>query len=402
MKDLKGGNHVNYDEMSKEELVKLIKDMENQRAFTYEDRMKLEILDQSPFTIWASDRDCIIKFWDGQCENHYGYTKEQAIGKDFVDLIVAEDEKTAARSDQIKIIDDGEVFHNLANDHGRNGNVLHLITICRRIKDIKSGELWNAEMGLIIDSLEEEKERLNRVIAESRKVKSCVDQFLATVDQYKEQFADRRRAINSSIINYEREAISQGKRREFKEAVSSVQNTIEKIDEQLNELIEDFRKRINQCKSYEECESTRQAFMRKHSEILVDFEGVILDIEEIAHDLQCSSSIITGRDAVMRDASDKNGILINKAHDLLMKAESEISEYRGLGADPDAYRMQLLKQRRDEIQKIKDRIDSFADEIHAEVMRANTDDKIVALRQKMELGFAEFEKELNKIRSDMD
>ena len=393
---------MKYDDMSRDDLIALLKDMENQRAFTYEDRMKLEILDQSPFTIWASDRDCIIKFWDGQCENHYGYTKDQAIGKDFVDLIVAEDEKNAARNDQIKIIDEGEVFHNLANDHGKNGNVLHLITICRRIKDLKSGEYWNAEMGLIIDSLEEEKERLNRVIAESRKVKSCVSQFLASVAQYKEQFTDRENSIRTSMINYEREAISQGKRQEFKNAVSIVKDTIKTIAEQLNDLIEEYRDRINKCRSYEECEKTRQEFMKKHSEILADFDGVILDIEDIAHNLQCSSSIISGRDSVMRDASDKNGILINKAHDLLMKAESEISEYRGLGADPHAARMQLFRQRRDDIQGIKDKIDAFADEIHAEVMRANTDDAIITLRQKMELGFSEFEKELNIIKQEMD
>lgn len=60
---------MDYDKLTKEELISLLRELESQRAFTYEDRMKLEILDQSPFTIWASDRDCKITFWDGQCEH---------------------------------------------------------------------------------------------------------------------------------------------------------------------------------------------------------------------------------------------------------------------------------------------------------------------------------------------
>ena len=59
---------MDYEKLTKEELISLLNELEGQRAFTYEDRMKLEILDQSPFTIWASDRDCKITFWDGQCE----------------------------------------------------------------------------------------------------------------------------------------------------------------------------------------------------------------------------------------------------------------------------------------------------------------------------------------------
>lgn len=388
--------------MSREELILFIRELERQRAFSYEDQMKLEILDQSPFTIWASDRNCKITFWDGQCEHHYGYNKEQAVGRDFVDLFVDEDEKDAARDDQIKIIDHGEVFHNIANDHGRDGNVLHLITNCRRIKDIKSGEYWNAEMGLIIDYIEDEKERLNQVIAESRKVKSCISQFIASVNQDKEQFADRKNAINSSIRNYERIAISRGKRSEYKENVAVVQGSIKTIEEQLNCIIEEYFEKIQTCRTYDACEKTRQEFMKKYSEILDSFEDVVLDIEEIAHKLKCSSSIVSGRDAVMRDAGNKNRVLINKAHGIMMKAENEITDYKSLGVGSEALRLQLLKQRRDEIQQIKNQIDSFVDEIYAEVVKADTDDTITTLRQKMESGFRDFDVKLKEIMRVVD
>ena len=163
---------MNFENMTKEELIAKLKELENQRAFTYEDQMKLDILDKSPFTIWASDRDCKITLWEGQCEALYGYSREFAIGQDYISLFVAPDEQLAARRDQLSIIDNAEVFHNIANDRAKNGNTLQLVTNCFRIKNPRSKQYWNAEMGLIIDYLDQEKERLELIVAESRKVKS--------------------------------------------------------------------------------------------------------------------------------------------------------------------------------------------------------------------------------------
>ena len=58
--------------MSKEELLNHINEMKKKRAFTYEDQLKLSFIDSSPFTLWASDRNCKIKFWSGKCESLYG------------------------------------------------------------------------------------------------------------------------------------------------------------------------------------------------------------------------------------------------------------------------------------------------------------------------------------------
>ena len=388
--------------MSREELIKVLESLEQQRAFTYEDQMKLKILDQSPFTIWASDRDCKITFWDGQCEHHYGYTKEEAIGYDYVNLFVDEDEKDAAREDQIKIIDYGEVFHNIANDHGKDGNILHLITNCRRIRDIKTGDYWNAEMGLIIDYIEDEKERLNQVVSESRKVKACVSQFIASVNQDKEQFANRRKAINTSIRSYERIAISKGKRKEFKKSVAIVRDAIRKIDEQLNSTIEQYFDSIQLCRTYSSCEQTRLDFMKVYEEILDKFEDVVLDIEEIAQELNCSSSVVSSRDSVMRDTGVKNRLLINFAHDLLMKAESEIAEYKGLNVIQNAKRLQLLTERRDRIQEIKNQIDEFVDCIYEKLLDAETEDSIKSLRRDMESSLTIFENTLKQIKEEMN
>lgn len=111
---------------------------------------------------------------------------------------------------------------------------------------------------------------------------------------------------------------------------------------------------------------------------------------------------MSGRDAVMREASVKNGVLINYAHDLLMKAEGEITEYKGINARADSARMQLLVGRRDRIQDIKERIDAFVDNIYAQLLRAETDDSVQQLRITMESGFKSFESELKAIKEEMD
>ena len=74
---------IDYENLTREELIELLKDLETKRAFSFEDQMKLLILDESPFTIWASDRNCKITFWSGKCESLYGYTASQAMGQDY-------------------------------------------------------------------------------------------------------------------------------------------------------------------------------------------------------------------------------------------------------------------------------------------------------------------------------
>lgn len=170
----------------------------------------------------------------------------------------------------------------------------------------------------------------------------------------------------------------------------------------MNTTIEKYFDLIQLCRTYDSCEQTRLEFMNTYAEILDRFEDVVLDIEEIAQKLNCSSSVVSGRDAVMRDASVKNRLLINYAHDLLMKAEGEITEYKGISARADSERMQLLIGRRDRIQRIKDQIDDFVDIIYAELLSAETDNSVQALRVKMENSFKAFEAELKGIKEKMD
>ena len=130
---------MDFQNYTKEQLIAYIQKLEKNSDITYEDRMKLLILDGSPLTLSASDRDCRIKLWLCKSESLYGFSTEEAMGSDFVDLFVSKDERMQARLDQIKIIDNGEEFHNLAFDVAKSGNTLKLLTVCRRIEDPITG-----------------------------------------------------------------------------------------------------------------------------------------------------------------------------------------------------------------------------------------------------------------------
>lgn len=388
---------IDYESFTREELIELLKELERKRAFSFEDQMKLLILDESPFTIWASDRDCKITFWSGKCESLYGYTASQAIGQDYVDLFVAEDERVAARKDQLSIIDDGIVFHNMANDQGKNGNVLHLITNCRRIKNPENGEYWNAEMGLIIDYYEDERERLNQVIQESQKIKNCITQFLESVEQYKEQFNDRKLSVNSTLRKCERNAIKLNKRAECHSKVEGIRQTINTIEDSLLITIENYMNSIRSCNDSQDCERIRKKFMRKHEEIVSDFEDVVLDVEEVSQEYQITNDGMIEKDVILREAHNHNSSLTEKIHSLKIKADDNISEYRSLNPSANSDRMRTLQNQNNEVERIKNEIDEFFDDLRRRVLSASDLGELQTIREEMLRTTSEFTEELDRL-----
>lgn len=382
---------MEWDNMTREELVEYIQSLQKKRAFTYEDQMKLAILDESPFTIWTSDRDRKITFWSGKCEALYGYSAEEVIGRDYIPLFVAPDERAAAQKDHLKIIDENEVFHNIANDAGKNGNVLHLITNCRRIKDPVSGAYLNAEMGLIIDYYEDEKEHLNQIIAESRKIKSCINQFDESTAQYKEQFVDRKKSLKSAIREVEKNAIRLRKRTEFQEKIAGVNEQIETIEEELERVTEEYCSAIHLSISYEQCEKVRQEFMDQYNAILDNFENVVLDFEEISNDYDWDAIVVTGRDALMTEIATRNKDLIEYARTLLMDAEAEVVEYKSICGGDDSKGLQERIKRRDIISANKKAIDDVADKYRQKAMRAQSQDDLSLIREEMQEEFCKIE-----------
>lgn len=388
---------MNYKDMTKEDLIAYIEEMKEKRAFTYEDQMKLVILDNSPFTVWASDRNCIIKLWMGQCESLYGFSSEEAIGKDFVDLFVAEDEKVAARRDQIDIIDNEAVFHNIANDIGRNGNTLQLVTNCRRIKDPVSGEYWNAEMGLIIDYLEQEKDRLKSIVNESQRIKSCVTQFIEDTKQVKEQFSNRKKSINAAIRDCEQKATALRRRTEFKKKVSDIRTNLTKLLQKMDEVYDTYISKMQSCATFNDCEEVRQLFFKEYEVISESLEDMALDVFEISCDYDLEQNLVSDKDALMKDIASRFRSLSELSHTIIRKVEKEIADYKDqVSANPNSESgpfKEFMDMKRD-ISQLKDEAEKYEDELSMQILsassklelktiKANAETQLGLLRQQM-------------------
>ncbi len=393
---------MNYENMTKEELIAILKELENQRAFTYEDQMKLAILDKSPFTIWASDRNCKITLWEGQCEALYGYSREFAIGQDYVALFVAPDEQLAARRDQLSIIDDGAVFHNIANDHAKNGNTLQLVTNCFRIKDPRSGQYWNAEMGLIIDYLDQEKERLELILTESRKVKLSITLFIEGTQQRKQQFQVRKKTIMTEIATSERKAISMGKRKYFKEKIGPLIDSINNLQQDLYHLIDEFYEKLQSCADSNACDRVIIEFNEAYDNMLERFEGLVLDFEELNLEFRGDNSVVQIKDAILKEIYSRIVYLAPLASEILNKANDEIVEYRKIGnINPNSPRLATLTHHRDNIESLKTAIDRLTETMLSKVSEANDVHELRKIQHDMEIQYAKLEKELLEAKGQL-
>lgn len=388
---------MNYEDMTKEELVSYIKEIKEKRAFTYEDQMKLVILDNSPFTVWASDRDCIIKLWMGQCESLYGFSSEEAIGKDYVDLFVAEDEKVAARRDQIDIIENGAVFHNIANDIGKNGNTLQLVTNCRRIRDPISGEYWNAEMGLVIDFLEQEKDRLKSIVSESQKIKSSVNRFIEDTKQFKERFSNRKSSINTAIRGCEQRATALRRRTEFKKNISEIRANLINLSRKMDDVYNTYIFKMQSCASFDSCEEIRQSFFKEYETISELLEDMALDVFDISCDYDVEQNLVSDKDTMMRDIASRFRSLFETCYTIIREVETEIMDYKDLvTANPNSESGPFKKfiEIKRNIVQLKDEMEMCEDELSIEILEASNklklqtiktraETKLVLLRQQM-------------------
>ncbi len=374
---------MNYEDMTKEELIAYINEMQSKRAFTYEDQMKLEILDNSPFTVWASDRNCIIKLWMGQCESLYGFSREEALEKDYVDLFVANDEKVAARRDQIEIIDNGKTFHNIANDIGKNGNTLQLITNCRRIKDIKSGEYWNAEIGVIIDYLEEEKNQLKSRINESQRIKSCVTQFVEEINQAKERFSNRKTSILSAIRNCEHSATILRKRHECRTKMYDIHLGLDELSKSMSNICDSYILKMNSCKSFNSCREIHQSFFKEQDMISDALEDYALDVFDVSCDYSVEQNLVSDKDALIKEMSYKFRTLSELAHNILNAVEKEKNDYKELVTPKpncETGRFKLFLDIEQQVSELKEQAEKNEDEFSFKLLKAFNKHELEAAR----------------------
>lgn len=134
------------------------------QELTREDKLFLAIVEQSPFSMWASkckSGNYEIVLWNKGAEQIYGFSEDEAIGLDFTTLFVCDEEREQARIDTDKIVREGEVFRNfLAEDIAQDGSKKIVLTNCFRIWDDQEQEYLQVEIGLDVSELEKSEQKL--------------------------------------------------------------------------------------------------------------------------------------------------------------------------------------------------------------------------------------------------
>lgn len=293
-----------YHEMTKDELIAYLQDIEDKRAFSVEDQIVLRIIDELPFSLWASDENCIITFWTDKAASLYGYTKKQALGKDFVKLFVDPDEQPQARIDQKKITDEGEQFHNIAHDRGKNGNILNLMTFCSRIYDPKTNKPWNAEMGIIMDFYEDEIKKWKIFTGEARETRNLIEQYSEMADGFYTQIENRHVLLEDSIQNCLIQAAKVGKRNEVQDEVNRIKAELKEGKSTAKEILVHFREAIKESTSKEQCRTLLDKLKEDNETVSSITNDLIVDVVELSSNCESNQNLLVEKDNLLTKIND--------------------------------------------------------------------------------------------------
>jgi len=241
-----------------------------QKSISSEDELILKIMKLMPFSIWACDRNFIIKLWSGRCETFYGYNKEEAVGKNYLELFVAEDEKYISKTDCISIIDKDMKFYNCyAEDETKENTKLKLLTNCLRVKH--NDEYLQAEMGLEVSDFEEKKEIYKNTLKKG-------------IEKRMQEKAEREQA---RLIN------------EFAETTVSLQFEKGKINKSLDEKIQHYSN-LNNSDDKSVNREYIEDELEKFKSQKVEFNKQISELEEEMKDLIKNESFKNKLDEIIR------------------------------------------------------------------------------------------------------
>lgn len=150
------------------------------------------LIENANISIWACNRDFEIVLWNKGAEQIYGYTKEEALGKNYLILFVDAPERLESERSCLETIEHGHIQRNsLAFDHSKFGRKCHMLTNCFPIRNPETDEIYQAEIGVEISDLrlkEDEHHSLREVGIEriARKIESqeiLVSSVVADIDR---------------------------------------------------------------------------------------------------------------------------------------------------------------------------------------------------------------------------
>ncbi len=150
-----------------------------------EERLKLDILEQMDFTIWACDKELNIKLWEGSCPKVYQITKDEALGHNYLKLFVEPVERRQSKEDTLRIIRTGtpQPFRYCDDVDGR-GFPIQVITQCCRVYD-DDNEPLQAEMAVNMNYdklVRESKEFVREKKREQEEIEEARNELIDVID----------------------------------------------------------------------------------------------------------------------------------------------------------------------------------------------------------------------------
>lgn len=356
--------------LTKEEFDSSLKSI---RAFSREDRLKLQIIDASPFTIWACDIDYKICLWERRCQELYGYSKNEAINKSFVELFVAPDERNKAELDCVDIIKNNKYLINLAGDINKYNNIIFLMTNCFKVTDIDTGDDLQAEIGLAISNSDWKKlnDEYVQIIETNRKLISKKDKLQTECDEFIQECFYRISELKKDIRSGEIQAVKQRSHNNYKQGASIMKANIEICLQNIKKIISPFLDIVNISKTENDLESPIREFRNNMIVISDEIENIAysllqlqIEILSSGEDLHMSiekTEVVIKRDSLL-------DIIISRKAELLNKIENKIYDYESSLGKPGIINTPLLteelKQKCQQLEDMKDKIlKYFADQV---------------------------------------
>ena len=247
----------------KADIISFLTSMVGIRAFSWEDRMLLQMVDKSPFTFWASDKSYKVRLWEGKSSTVYA---RDMLGREFYEFI-SRYERSNAMTDSIKIINakDTELAQLLEDfknyyteDIVGNRASIGIVTNTVQLIDDTTGEAFYAEIGVPIDlqkALKEFNERQKEFETQIRIFKGNCDELLSEANQAEREVkelinnktrleTDRRhklRELCSSEFGVIKKEIKTAKEEaavDFERFIRDAEESIQLVKDKMHEVID--------------------------------------------------------------------------------------------------------------------------------------------------------------------
>lgn len=292
-----------------EELTKIFVELRKRRAFKWQDRMLLQMIDKTPnLTFWASDKDYKVCLWEGQCNNIYG---KNYCGDYFYNFI-SPLERINAMQDSMLVITSNErevgthikSFENYYTKDIAGYADIEMITNSVQLIDTDNNEKYYGEIGLHLNLEEVQKkhsEQQRKLSEKQKKIEEEWNQLLKDVELRSDSIL-----TEMSKLRFERK-ISNNFRRK-------INDLKRKLTEEIN------AQKIKWVDTYEDdIKKIRDIIEQKYDEIdesVENEESAENIMQNINIDNGITKAILKGRINSTKEVIEKNFTdRINSLHD---------------------------------------------------------------------------------------